>query len=269
MTRVATGKPEFDTIFAWTSCAEEAESHVGMTKRFATKEILVANFNSHILGKFVQFLYWDLHVLELPSGIFATINTDCRSPLLSVSDFDPDEGILFIQRTTSVDFQVRALDNKSQETLSWHHKAHRLLLHDNLRLHESLGLCDDDLGLNERLLVDNDSGTTHSDEFGATVKESSSIELNSLFSGTLLGENSQWDVCLANGLQGVSLIFNDDVHVLLEHSNGDFHEGHHPPGLLSAFLADGRVPHHIADLDVNEGRHLVKGSTDFVVQLSI
>lgn len=87
-------------------------------------------------------------MLELPSGIFATINTDCRSPLLSASDFDPDEGILFIQRTTSVDFQVRALDNKSKETLSRHHKAHGLLLHDNLRLHESLGLSDDDLGLN-------------------------------------------------------------------------------------------------------------------------
>lgn len=53
MTRVATGKSEFNTIFAWTSCTEEAESHVGMTKRFATEEILVANFNSHILGKFV------------------------------------------------------------------------------------------------------------------------------------------------------------------------------------------------------------------------
>lgn len=49
MTRMATGKPELDTIFTRTSSAEETKSHVGMTKRLAIKEILVTNFNPHIL----------------------------------------------------------------------------------------------------------------------------------------------------------------------------------------------------------------------------
>lgn len=184
---------------------------------------------------------------------------------------------------------MSVLDLKAEVAFSRHHEAMRLLLLDNnlgllLLLDNNLGLgLDIDLllllGLNidllrydVRLLTDdNDSWSTMADthEFRSHVDKATCVELDSLFTRSVLSEDAEGHVGFTDGLHGVSLIFDDDVHVVLEHVGGDVHELHNPSGFLTTVMGGLRVEDLLANLDVNEGRHLVEGSTDFVVEVRV
>ena len=58
-----------------TTRCEQSKCHVGMTQRFTVKEILIADLNVNILIELTEFLYRDVHVLIVPLGIFASVDT--------------------------------------------------------------------------------------------------------------------------------------------------------------------------------------------------
>jgi hypothetical protein len=162
---------------------------------------------------------------------------------------------------------------KTKVAFSGHHEALILLLDNNLRLDEGLlGLNINLLLLNDmRLVHDNDSWSTltHTHEFGSHVNEAASVKLDSLFTRSMLSEDAQGNVGFTDCLHGVTLVLDDDVHMVLEHVGGDLHELHHPSGLLTSVMGGLGVPNLLADLDVDEGRHLVQGSTNFIVEFSV
>jgi len=63
-------------------------------------------------------------------------------------------------------------------------------------------------------------------------------------------------------------IFHNDVHLMLEHVRCNFHKLESPSGLLTTTNAWLGVVNLMADFNVNEWRHFVKKSPDFVVKLS-
>ena len=84
-----------------------------MSKRFTLEHVLIADLNMDILVKLIKFLNRNLHVLHVPLGVLTTILANVGSPLLSLTNFDPNEGILLIHRATTVDIKVSILNVKS------------------------------------------------------------------------------------------------------------------------------------------------------------
>ena len=176
--------------FTRSSLAEEPKSHVGVSERLAANHILVSYLDPDVLGELLKLLNWDLHVLHVPLGVLTAVDAHVGAPLLSVADFDVNEGVLFVKGTATVDIQVRILHMQAQETLGGHYEAHGgHRLHNRwLRLHVYLGLgLNDDLCL--RLDVD-DIHAAHANEFGAHVDEASSVELYALLAGSLGSEHT-------------------------------------------------------------------------------
>ena len=109
---------------------------------------------------------------------------------------------------------------------------------------------------------------THTDKLRSHKDKTTSVELDHLFLGSEASEDAQGNVSLSDRLHGVSLVFNDDVHVVLEHVGRNFHERHGPVGFFSAVMAGLGVVDLLADFDVDEGRHFVQRSSNFVVEVS-
>lgn len=150
MTRELTIVAKFDTVLAGTSCSEQTKGNFGMSERLFIEKILVKYLNFNFLVKFFEFLNWNLHELVLPDGVLSAINTNGRSPLLVATDFNQNDGVLLVQKSATINLKVSILNVESHKTLSGDHKAHCLLLNNDLglRLNEDLRLrLDVDLGL--------------------------------------------------------------------------------------------------------------------------
>jgi len=272
VTSTATLEHKLNSVLAGTSFAEETESYVGVTEGLRVKQVIVTNFDMNIFAELVQLLYRDFHELTLPVGVLSSIVTDGGSPFLSFADLDPCEGIHFVKETATLDFEVSILNVETEVSFSWHDEAHRLLLlNDNvgLRLDECGLLLDNNMGLG--LVDDNDTRAAmmSSHEFRSHVDEATGVELDSLFTRSLLGENAEGNVCLTDGLHGVTLVLDDNVHVVLEHVGGDLHELKSPSGFFASMVAGLGVEDLLADFDVDEGGHLVEGSSNFVVEVGV
>ena len=89
------------------------------------------------------------------------------------------------------------------------------------------------------------------------MNETTGVKRNALFSWSLTGKNSQWHVRFADYLQRVISIFDNNVHMILEHVDGTLHKLHHPSGLFASFIVWLRVVDLLANFDVNKRRHLV------------
>ncbi len=61
-----------------------------MTEGLATEHVLVADLDTDDLVELVELLDGDLHILIVPFGVFASVDTNVGSPLLSLADFDVD-----------------------------------------------------------------------------------------------------------------------------------------------------------------------------------
>ena len=114
-----------------------------MTTRFTMKRILISNFNMYILTKFLELFDWYIHVLHNPRWIFTPINTNIRSPLLSITNFNENEWIHLVKWSSSIDFKMSIYYVQSQKSNCWDNETTlHLWLNNNLRLHH-LWLNDD------------------------------------------------------------------------------------------------------------------------------
>lgn len=136
----------------------------------------------------------------------------------------------------------------------------RLLNDSNLGLVHDVGLADDDNG--------GWATVTHTNELRSHEEEATSVELDHLFLRSEACKNAQGNVCLSDGFHGVSLVFDDDVHVILEHIGRDFHVRQGPVRFLTAVMAGLGVVDLLTDSDVDEGGHFVHWPSNFVVELS-
>ena len=95
----------------------------------------------NILAELLKLFYWNVHVLMVPLRIFTTINADLRSPFLTISNFDINEGIHLIERTTTINLQMSILNVKTKPSNSWHDESCCCCRsYDNLRLNDNLWL---------------------------------------------------------------------------------------------------------------------------------
>ena len=78
-----------------------------------------------------------------------------------------------------------------------------------------------------------------------------------------MSEDSEWYLRLANNLGWVISILDLDVHALLKHVCVNFHELHSPTWLFTAMITWGSIELLLANLNMYEGGHLVKRSTNF------
>jgi hypothetical protein len=84
-----------------------------VSKWLTLEHVLVANLNVNILVKLVKFLNRNFHVLSVPLRVLTTIVANVGSPFLSLTNLNPDEGILLVHRATTVDIKVCILNVKS------------------------------------------------------------------------------------------------------------------------------------------------------------
>jgi hypothetical protein len=176
VTRELTIVAKFDTVLAGTSCSEQTKGNFGMSERLFIEKILVKYLDLNFLIKFLEFLNWNFHELVLPDGVLSAINTNGRSPLLVATDFNQNDGVLLVQKSATINLKVSILNVESHKTLSGDHKAHCLLLNNDLGLwlNEDLRLgLNNNLGLrlNEdlRLRLDVDLGLRLNNDFCADV----------------------------------------------------------------------------------------------------
>jgi hypothetical protein len=76
-------------------------------------------------------------MLAYPGRVLTTIDTDSRSPFLSLANSNEHEGILLVKEATTINFEMSVLNVKSEPTHSRNDKAtctHYWLLHLHLRL---------------------------------------------------------------------------------------------------------------------------------------
>ena len=112
-----------------------------MSDWFATQNILITNLNNYKFLKLSQFFNWDVHHLELPVWVFASIYANSWSPLL-LANLNRHEGIHFVEKTgLSIVSQVGRLYVNSNVSFIWNNKTSSntncWCLHYNLRcLHD-------------------------------------------------------------------------------------------------------------------------------------
>ena len=82
--------------------SEHSKSDISVTKGFTLKQVLVTNLDVNILFKLFELLDRDVHMLHVPPGVLTTILANVGSPFLSFTNLDPNEGILFVEWTTTV-----------------------------------------------------------------------------------------------------------------------------------------------------------------------
>ena len=170
-------------------------------------------------------------------------------------------------------------DRKSHPALSRDHEAHCWLVDDsNLGLHgllndDGLGLHrllnDSNMGLHHGLCVDDSNSAAHSKELRAESEPASRVDVDLLNTsvGASCCEHTEGNVGLSD--HSVALIFDDDVHLVLEHVGSNLHPLALPVRGLSAVVAGLGVPLLLSDCDVDEGGHLVQGTANLVVQFCL
>ena len=164
---------------------------------------------------------------------------------------------------------MSVLNNKSHEALVRDHEAtHMLLLNDDLWLRLVLGLLLDD---HLRLGLNNNSGTSahtssHSDELCPHADPTAIAHLDALLTCTVLSKDTQGNISFTDDLSGVTLVLDDDMHIVLEHISLDFHELQLPMRVLATVVGRLTAVVLLADIDVTHRRHLVESTADFVVK---
>lgn len=236
---------------------------------------MVADLDTHHLVKLGELLNWDFHVLAMPLWVLSTIVASVGSPFLSLTDCDSHEWVHLVQRTATIHVQVSALNNKSQPSRSWNDEATVVWLLNNgdLGLNDDLRLCwlHDDLRLswsNDDLWTSH-AWCSHANKLRSHVHMSTSVKLDELLTWSTLSKNGQGHSSLTNLLQWMTLILDNNAHVVLEHISGDLHELEGPFWLLTSMVARRSLVVLLADVDVHDGGHLVERTTDLVVQISI
>jgi len=167
---------------------------------------------------------------------------------LLVSNFDENKGIHLVQRTTAVNIKVSGLNNESQEALGRNNESSHSWLHDNLRLrlhnYLRLGLHKHlRLGLHNylRLGLNDDSGTathssSHTNELRSHTDPATITQLDDFLTGTMLSKDIEGNVGLADDLHWVTLVLDNNVHIMLEHVCLNFHELESPSGFFSTMV---------------------------------
>lgn len=191
---------------------------------------------------------------------------------------DKHKRIHLVQGAAKIEGQVSRFDRKSHPALSRDHETHSWLLNDSyLGLHgllnnDCLGLHwllnDCNLGLHG-LCVDNSNSAAHVKELGAEFEPASRVDVDLLYAsvGATCCEHTEGHVSLSD--HSVTLIFDDDVHLVLEHVCSNLHPLALPVRGLSAVVAGLGVPLLLSDCDVDEGGHLVQGTANLVVQFCL
>ena len=191
---------------------------------------------------------------------------------------DKHKRIHLVQGAAKIEGQVSIFDRKSHPSLSRDHETHSWLLNDSyLGLHgllnnDCLGLHwllnDCNLGLHG-LCVDNSNSAAHVKELGAEFEPASRVDVDLLYAsvGATCCEHTEGHVSLSD--HSVTLIFDDDVHLVLEHVCSNLHPLALPVRGLSAVVAGLGVPLLLSDCDVDEGGHLVQGTANLVVQFCL
>lgn len=191
---------------------------------------------------------------------------------------DKHKRIHLVQGAAKIEGQVSRFDRKSHPALSRDHETHSWLLNDSyLGLHgllnnDCLGLHwllnDCNLGLHG-LCVDNSNSAAHVKELGAEFEPASRVDVDLLHAsvGATCCEHTEGHVSLSD--HSMALIFDDDVHLVLEHVCSNLHPLALPVRGLSAVVAGLGVPLLLSDCDVDEGGHLVQGTANLVVQFCL
>ena len=91
-----------------------------------------------------------------------------------------------------------------------------------------------------------------------------------LLSGTVFREEVEGDLGLSDVVALVSVrVVDVDLHVMVNETSIDLHVLHVPLGVLATVLADGGSPLLMADLDVDEGVHLVHETAFVVLEMGL
>ena len=194
------------------------------------------------------------------------------------ADADKHKRIHLVQGAAKIEGQVSRFDRKSHPALSRDHETHSLLLNDSyLGLHGLLnndclglhGLLNNDCLRLHGLCVDNSNSAAHVKELGAEFEPASRVDVDLLYAsvGATCCEHTEGHVSLSD--HSVTLIFDDDVHLVLEHVCSNLHPLALPVRGLSAVVAGLGVPLLLSDCDVDEGGHLVQGTANLVVQFCL
>ena len=180
---------------------------------------------------------------------------------------DKHKRIHLVQGAAKIEGQVSRFDRKSHPALSRDHETHSWLLNDSyLGLH---GLLNNDCLRLHGLCVDNSNSAAHVKELGAEFEPASRVDVDLLHAsvGATCCEHTEGHVSLSD--HSVTLIFDDDVHLVLEHVCSNLHPLALPVRGLSAVVAGLGVPLLLSDCDVDEGGHLVQGTANLVVQFCL
>jgi hypothetical protein len=197
---------------------------------------------------------------------------------LLAADADKHKRIHLVQGAAKIEGQVSRFDRKSHPALSRDHETHSWLLDDSylglhgllnndcLRLHGLLN--HSNLGLHG-LCVNDSNSAAHVKELGAEFEPASRVDVDLLHAsvGATCCEHTEGHVSLSD--HSVTLIFDDDVHLVLEHVCSNLHPLALPVRGLSAVVAGLGVPLLLSDCDVDEGGHLVQGTANLVVQFCL
>lgn len=130
------------------------------------------------------------------------------------------------------------MDCKSHETDCWNdkctlHTTTVLLLDNNLRLLLHVYLrC----WLNNNL-SDLSYRIKTSNKFRSKTNPTSSVKGDCFFSCAVLGKDVDWNVSLANNLEWVGLVLDNDMNIMLEHICGDFHKLATPTRFFASMMA--------------------------------
>ena len=191
---------------------------------------------------------------------------------------DKHKRIHLVQGAAKIEGQVSIFDRKSHPSLSRDHETHSWLLNDSylglhgllnndcLRLHGLLN--HSNLGLHG-LCVNDSNSAAHVKELGAEFEPASRVDVDLLYAsvGATCCEHTEGHVSLSD--HSVTLILDDDVHLVLEHVCSNLHPLALPVRGLSAVVAGLGVPLLLSDCDVDEGGHLVQGTANLVVQFCL
>jgi hypothetical protein len=98
----STLESKLDPLFLGAVGSEQTKSDISVTKGFTLKQVLVTDLDVNIFVKLIQLLNRDVHMLHVPLRVLTAILADIRSPFLFLANPDPNEGILLVEWTTTV-----------------------------------------------------------------------------------------------------------------------------------------------------------------------
>ena len=151
----------------------------------------------------------------------------------------------------------------------WDNEASRLLDNSHLGLHHNLRLLNNS---NLRRWLNNSNTThwcSHALELGAHDKPATITHSDLFLLGAKASEHIEGNTSFRDHLEWMTLIFDDDVHLMLKHIGWDRHELKGPFRVLAAVMAGLCGEVHATDLDMHDRGHLMKRTANFVVELSV